>query len=246
MNLAEVTRHFPDRHILWHKSLPTTMTEASRLATNGCPHGTVVGAESQTAGQGRLGRTWYSEPGAGLYISIVLRLPFPAVAFPSLTMAIGLAAREAILDSTGITCDLRWPNDLLLGERKCGGILVAVETRVVIAGIGINVNHTGFREDLADTANSLRIASGSEHSRESLLIHLLPYVDRWCETLSEKGVQPILEAFESASSYVRNRRVVLDSGERGITAGLDETGFLLLRRDNGEVVKILAGGVRPV
>ena len=98
------------------------MTLASELASAGAVSGTVVGAEEQTAGQGRHGRSWHSEAGSGLYVSIILRRRFTPTALPVVTLALGLAVREAILKTTELACDLRWPNDLLIQSKKCAGI----------------------------------------------------------------------------------------------------------------------------
>jgi len=218
----------------------STMIEAV-----GRPDRTAIVAKRQTAGQGRLGRQWHSEAEHGLYLSVVLRRHFPVGAFPGLTLAIGLAVQEAILETTGVRCDLRWPNDLLVGTRKCCGILVNLDGAAVIAGIGINVNHDAFPEELAHIATSLRIESGKEQSLEALLQRVLSKIDDYCELLTEAGMDPILRLFSAASTYVSGRRVAVDS-MTGTTAGLDKNGFLLLRQDNGNTVTIFAGGVRPL
>src|ERR1039458_10621079 len=118
IDLGRVRSQLPENEIYWHPTLGSTMTEASRLAAAGCESGTIVGAEEQTAGQGRYGRVWHSEPGAGLYVSIILRNPFPADALPVVTLALGLATSEAILKATDVSCDLRWPNDVLIQSRS--------------------------------------------------------------------------------------------------------------------------------
>ncbi|HWR54336.1 MAG TPA: biotin--[acetyl-CoA-carboxylase] ligase [Bryobacteraceae bacterium] len=220
-----------DRRVIWLERCESTMIEAAVLAAEGAPHGTVVGADEQTAGQGRLGRAWHSEPGAGLYVSMVLRLPQAGL----LTMALGLATAEAI----GVPCDLRWPNDVLIGRKKCAGILVMTEHGAFIAGIGINLNHTSFPPDLAEIATSLRIETGREQSRAVILDALLAAVDRWLAADRET----ILEEFARRSSWVRGKRVVVE-GVRGVTDGLDDRGFLWLRLDDGTRHRILAGGVR--
>jgi len=237
-----------DRRIDWHATISSTMTEALRLASEGCESGTVVGADEQTAGQGRLGRNWHSEPGTGLYVSIVLRHSFSATTLPVTTLALGLATIEAILKATGLACDLKWPNDVLINGKKCAGILTQLEGSAVVAGIGINVNHTGFPTDLEHLATSLRIASGQMQSRERLLVDLVTNVESFCSLLETEGREPILRMFSRASSFVYGRRVQVDLGEsilRGTTAGLNESGFLILQGDNGEQKVIVAGGVRP-
>ncbi len=238
----------PDRRIDWHAHVDSTMTEASRLAAAGAPAGTVVGADEQTAGQGRHGRSWHSEPNAGLYASIILRRDFAPDALPVLTLALGLAVRDAIQKATDIACDLRWPNDVLIGSKKCAGILTVLESSAIIAGIGINVNHSSFPVELTGIATSLRLASGRVQSRERLLIELLGSVDAYCELLASEGRAAAIDAFARASSYVSGRRVSVeqDGGELlGTTAGLTSSGFLVLRADDGRESVIVAGGVRP-
>jgi len=258
-DLAMVRSQFPDRHIEWHAVLGSTMTEASRLAAAGAPSGTVIGADEQTAGLGRLGRTWHSEPGSGLYFSVILprdrhgRHRFPPATLPVVTLALGLAVSGAILQATNVTCDLRWPNDILIQSKKCAGILTVLEGSAIIAGIGINVNHSQFPVELEGIATSLRIAAGHPHSRERLLLELLPSIDRYCTLLETGGAEPILKLFSSASSYVSGRRVrvnqegstLLGTMLVGTTAGLNDSGFLILRGDDGRNSLIVAGGVRP-
>jgi BirA family transcriptional regulator, biotin operon repressor / biotin---[acetyl-CoA-carboxylase] ligase len=251
-NLDSVRAQLPGRRIEWHPQINSTMSEAGRLAAEGAPSGTVVGAEEQTAGIGRHGRTWHSQLGSGLYVSVILRRQFPPQTLPLVTLALGLAAREAILTSTGLVCDLRWPNDLLLQSKKCAGILTVIESSnhgsAIIAGIGINVYHSSFPAELSAIATSLRIESGCMHSRERLLVELLASVDRSLDRLETEGPAPILDAFARASSFVSGRRVCVDqdgSELRGTTAGLNESGFLILRADDGANHLILAGGVRP-
>src|SRR5579871_4674530 len=144
IGIERVQAELADHKIYWHPSIGSTMTEASRLAAAGCESGTVVGAEEQTAGQGRYGRVWHSEPGAGLYVSIILRNPFSQDSMPVVTLALGLAVSEAIQKACDVPCDLRWPNDVLVQSKKCAGILTQLEGQAIVAGIGINVNHPKF------------------------------------------------------------------------------------------------------
>ena len=134
----------PGRRVQWFESIDSTMIRAAGLAREGCPHGTIIGADEQTAGIGRQGHLWHSEKGAGLYVSIVLRLPVEARALPVVMLALGLAVQEAIAQTTSLAPDLRWPNDVLIGGRKCAGILAQLEGNAIIAGVGINVSQTGF------------------------------------------------------------------------------------------------------
>jgi BirA family biotin operon repressor/biotin-[acetyl-CoA-carboxylase] ligase len=247
-DVESVRARLPGRDIRWFDTIDSTMHEAARLAARGAASGTMVGAEEQTAGLGRHGHSWHSEREAGLYLSLVLRLPLPLDSLPLVTLTLGLAAAEAISQVCGIACDLRWPNDVLTGGKKCAGILVQFEQPAVVAGIGINVNHAGFPEDIAALATSLHIASGRTQSREDLLVRLLESIDAHCRILTEQGKEAILQSFTYASSFVSGRRVIVEqSGEalEGITEGLNDSGFLLLRRRDGKQSVILAGGVRP-
>lgn len=224
------------------------MTIAARLARDGCASGTVVGADGQVAGVGRQGHTWQSEARAGLYVSIVLRLPLAAGDLPLVMLALGLATQEAITQVTGLAPDLRWPNDVLIGERKCAGILAQLEGDAVIAGIGINVNHTQFPSEIADVATSLYLAGHKSVSREDLLVALIHDVEGCCKILSEEGASAILRMFTRASSYASGRRVRVEQDEQlitGVTCGLTPAGFLVVRSDDGKETTILAGGVRP-
>ncbi len=164
--------------------------------------------------------------------------------------------RAAIGAVTGLAVDIRWPNDLLLNGRKCGGILVetAVEgeiLRYAVIGVGINVNHASFPAEIESLATSLRLESGAEVSRETLLIALLRALEKEVRLLvqeyqGELTGLGLLERFAAASSWVRGKPVRVDEGGgyTGVTAGLDERGFLLVDGDDGVMHTVLSGGVR--
>ncbi|MBL8211626.1 MAG: biotin--[acetyl-CoA-carboxylase] ligase [Bryobacterales bacterium] len=248
-DIEAVAASFSGRLMLWLDSTDSTMLDAARLAEGGVPSGSLIGAEEQTAGQGRHGHSWHSPTGTGLYFSQVLRLNLPAHETPIVTMALGVAVAEAITQATGLAVDLRWPNDIMLNGRKAVGILVQQHNGALITGIGINVNQESFPPDIGEIATSLRIANGGRPvPREALLLQLLPAIDRMLEVLTGQGKDAILRLFSQASSYVSGRRVVVEQGDRqlrGTTDGMDENGFLMLREDNGTRTRILAGGVRP-
>jgi BirA family biotin operon repressor/biotin-[acetyl-CoA-carboxylase] ligase len=224
------------------------MRAAAELAAQGCLSGTVVGADEQTAGRGRHGHSWHSEPGTGLYITEILRLPVKPEELPIVTLMLGLAVAEAIFQTSGVQCDLRWPNDVLIGNKKCAGILVQLQDSAMLAGIGVNVNQAEFPDDLRAIATSLRQATGREQSRQKLLDGLLTSIDQWSETLLTGGADAILRLFAQSSSYVQGRHVIVDQGGtqlEGITDGLNASGFLIVRENNGRRTTVLAGGVRP-
>lgn len=247
-DVERIAERLPNRIVLWLEQTDSTMLDAARLAESGLPSGSVVGAELQTAGQGRHGRSWHSEKGNGLYFTVVLRLPLPPDSLPMATMAVGLALGETITQVSGISVDLRWPNDILIGEKKVCGILIQQHPHSLACGIGVNVNHTSFPDDIASIATSLRIAAGKEISREDLFLNALAAIDRHLEILVNQGKDAILRLFTAASSYVAGRRIIVEQPSqqlRGTTAGLDSNGFLILQHDDGSRTLILAGGVRP-
>jgi BirA family biotin operon repressor/biotin-[acetyl-CoA-carboxylase] ligase len=232
LDIAAIRASFPDRDIHYYTSVDSTMHRAAELETGG-----VVLAEEQTGGLGRHGHAWHSESGSGIYCSLVLQ---PA---PVLTLALGLATVDAIALSTGVICDLRWPNDLMMGPLKVAGILVQLVDGKAIAGIGINVNHGWFPPELAHEATSLAMITGQQISREQILYSLLPAIDEYLA----RDTETILRLFTHASSYVAGRRVRVEQAEgaiEGTTVGLTPDGYLVVRKDDGTDTLILAGGVR--
>jgi BirA family biotin operon repressor/biotin-[acetyl-CoA-carboxylase] ligase len=248
-DLHTVRLRMPDRRIEWYQTVESTMTIAAALAREGVASGTVVGADEQSAGIGRHGHSWHSEPDAGLYTSTVLRLPVSARELPVVSLALGLAVQQAIAEAAGLAVDLRWPNDVILNGKKCAGILPVVEGDAVIAGIGINVNHGDFPPEIRPLATSLKLAGATHVSREDLLIALVNAIEEYCAILTNAGSGAILDLFTKASSYAEGRRVRVEqdgANIEGVTCGLDSAGFLKIRQEDGKETKILAGGVRPV
>jgi len=233
LNPAHLRARSPGRDIDYYTIIGSTMDVAAGRAL-----GTVVVAEEQTAGQGRHGHSWHSEAGSGIYLSITLK------PVPLLTLALGLATAETITRVTGVACDLRWPNDVLVRDRKVAGVLTKLVDGAAVAGVGINVNHTAFPADIAALATSLRLEAGREFDRMDILEALIPAVERWAACDSDT----ILRRFERASSYVAGKRVTVDqpdgSAIEGTTSGLDASGYLVVRQDNGIDTLVVAGGVR--
>ncbi|MBI1955053.1 MAG: biotin--[acetyl-CoA-carboxylase] ligase [Acidobacteria bacterium] len=230
----------------------STMSEAERLADEGAPHGTLVIAEEQTAGRGRFGRRWFSERAAGIYFTLLLRPALAPAAAPILTLLAGVALAETIGEIAQLPTDLRWPNDVLVREKKCAGILVemtAEPERIehVLMGIGINVNHLRMPEDLASAATSLRLEAGRSFSRLEILAAALKRLEQYYLQLLEQGPAAIVRRFSEISSFARGKRVRVSDGSRvltGETAGLSPEGILLLRRDDGQTEMVLGGQVR--
>ena len=240
--------------ILRFESLPSTNTELARLASEGAEEGLSIVADEQTAGRGRLQRAWSSPKGAGLYFSILLRPAMPPDHWPLITFMAVLAVGDALSEAAGVETDIKWPNDLLSGERKICGILAeSIDTpsgRAVIVGIGINLTQAAFPVELADVATSVSQASGREAEREAIIAALLRALSRWYSLLNEpSGREKIVATWSSRSSYAKGKLVRVSNGDevwQGTTCGVEPDGALRLETSNGEMKLIRAGDVHSV
>ena len=236
-------------------SIESTNTYAMQQAAKGAPHGSVYVAEEQTAGRGRGDHAWHSEPYAGIYVSLLLRPQMAAVDGLWLSLATGLAVQRAIQNVTGVVTDIRWPNDVLVKGQKIGGILMEMNAEVssiryAVIGIGINANHGSFPEELSGQATSLRLEAGRHIVREELLVEMLRCLsDEINSLIQPKGFAAacagILQRLELKSTWIRGKQVFVGEGGgyTGVTAGLDEKGFLLVETSQG-LRRVLSGGVR--
>ena len=230
-------------------------TRKTRTAEDAAPEGSVYVAEEQTAGRGRSGHGWHSARSAGIYCSVILRPRVAPADVLILSLATGLAVRDAVSEVTGMAADLRWPNDLLLGGRKFCGILIemnaeATRVRHAVVGVGMNVNQESFPPSLEALATSLRMEDANRRcwSRVELAAALLKSLDREYRRLADPAArEEVRRRFEQHSSSAKGRRVHVeeDGGYEGVTDGLDERGFLKVRTDAG-VRTVLSGGVREI
>jgi BirA family biotin operon repressor/biotin-[acetyl-CoA-carboxylase] ligase len=231
----------------------STSAAAMRAGAEGARDGSVWLAEAQTAGKGRAGHGWKSNPTDGIYCSALLRPKLSPADVIIFSLAAGIAVVEAVHEVTGLWGDLRWPNDVLLEGKKFCGILTELNAEVtrvrfVVVGVGMNVNNESFAPELREIATSLRMEAGRKFSRVALVAALLRALDREQAALQE-GVGAarlsILRRFEEHSSYCRGAAVVVeeDGGYEGVTRGLDERGFLRVETSAG-MRTVLSGGVR--
>jgi BirA family biotin operon repressor/biotin-[acetyl-CoA-carboxylase] ligase len=239
-------------HLRHFYKIGSTNTAAMAAAAEGAPEGTVFLVEEQTAGRGRGSNSWQSPRSTGIYCSVVLRPALPPSEVLVLSLAAGLAVQAAIqqVDSRMVV-DLKWPNDALIGGRKFCGILTEMNAEVtrvryVVVGIGINVNQASFPEDLA--ATSLRLVTSSKWSRVELAAALLKSLDREYRQLTRDpdARSSILRRFAEGSSWASGKAVRIEENGpafEGMTEGLDDRGFLLVRTANG-VQTVLSGTVR--
>lgn len=196
----------------------STNDDAQRAAAEGAVDGHVVVADTQAAGRGSQGRSWSSPSGSDLYLSIVDRPRVALAALPPLTLAVGLGVADTVqarLDAQGHRepAQVKWPNDVWIGGRKCAGILVeassmAQDVQAVVIGIGLNVNRTSFDPELADTATSLRACdpAAAQIDRDAVMAELLSHVERRVEQFVETGPAPIAAAVDVRLA-MRDRRV---------------------------------------
>jgi BirA family transcriptional regulator, biotin operon repressor / biotin---[acetyl-CoA-carboxylase] ligase len=224
----------------------STQTMAATLAAGGAPEGTVVLAEHQRAGRGRRGRSWHDHPGANLLMSIVLRPVLPAAHVPRLALLAAVAVAESIEQRTGLGPGIKWPNDILLNDRKCAGVLAEATTDGtvvdrVILGIGVNVNQREFPDDLAGHSTSLALELGSTVDRRALLGDILHSLERWVAIHGARGFPPVQA--EWCRRSVTIGRPVIAGATRGTAAGVDVDGALLVHDAANRVHRVVAAEV---
>ena len=245
--------------VVWYDSVSSTNDVAERAAAAGAAHGTVVAAECQESGRGRMGRTWFSPPGAGLYVSVVLRpgemvgdWDARSVSVASrITLTAGVALAEGLRASTGLPVEIKWPNDLVVGPRKVCGILAEAaaaggELRHVILGYGINVLSAAYPPDIAHRATSIEAEVGRAVDRAAVWAESLACLAERLTELSVGGFDQVLDRWRALSpSSVGARVEIVDpSGwHAATTSGVDRNGALLVTADR-TTRRVIAGEVR--
>lgn len=225
-----------------HASVESTNELARAAARGGAPEGLAIFADEQTAGRGRLGRHWYSPAGVNLYGSVLLRPEMPARLAPQLTLLGGVAVAVSAL-AEGLVPTLKWPNDLLLGDRKAAGVLADLEVApgglvgFVVLGLGLNLNvaPADFPPDLAAGATSFAACLGRPVDRAAVARRLLEVLEAWLDRYRREGFGPVREAWSRLSALAGRRLAVAVGGAgggrevvEGIARGLGEDGSLLL------------------
>jgi BirA family transcriptional regulator, biotin operon repressor / biotin---[acetyl-CoA-carboxylase] ligase len=243
------------REMVYFADTDSTNDRAHALAKDGAAEGTVVIAEAQQAGKGRLGRRWTSPAGVNLYASVILRPPIAPRHAPQLTFLSAAAVAWTIAETTGLSPTVKWPNDVLLDGRKVAGLLNELDAeteriRYLILGVGVNINMQAeqFPEDLRYPASSLAMACGTEVSRLRFTRTLLEQLDRLYSQYRREGFAPIMQAWQEYFVLTGQQVEVDCQGRllRGRVVGLDEDGALLLQLDEGRQERVLAGDVRPL
>jgi BirA family biotin operon repressor/biotin-[acetyl-CoA-carboxylase] ligase len=242
------------RPLHFFSEIGSTNDAAARLADQGAPEGTTVVAAAQSAGRGRLGREWFSPPGAGLYVSVVCRAPAAA---PFLTLAGGVAVASGIRRATALPVHIKWPNDIVVeaaaspGRRKLAGILAEASSagaglEYVVLGMGINIRSAAYPRELADRATSIETELGRIPDAAAVLADTLVALEEALDLLVAGHARELLDQWRALAPAARGTAVEWEgpSGTvTGTTAGIDDTGALLVRTISG-IERIISGEVR--
>lgn len=236
--------------IIFHREIDSTNNIAMLLASDGTPHGTVVTADSQTGGRGRRGREWFSPPECNLYMSVILRpsvSPVEASQIPLISVIAAVRALEKL--NTGLTFQIKWPNDILCNGKKVCGILCEMKSDTdriqhIVVGIGINVNVTTMHPCISDIATSLKIESDQDYSRIKLSASLLEELEViYQEWLQERNLKKYMEEWERYSLLIGRQIKIETPAETiaGLATGLSEDGALMMKLSSGNLRKVYAG-----
>jgi BirA family biotin operon repressor/biotin-[acetyl-CoA-carboxylase] ligase len=233
-------------------SLDSTNSKAYQLALNGAEEGEVVIAESQEKGRGRLGRQWFSPPFLNLYLSVILRPKISPHQASLITLMAAVATADAIQKFSGVIPLIKWPNDILLRDRKVAGLLNEIHSEMdrvhfVILGIGVNLNIDGkmFSRAIRRVATSVRIEMGRTVSRKAFLQFFLQELERWYSIFLKEGGAVILKAWRDRA-HIKGRRVKVTSFGKtlaGVAIDVDSDGALILETGDGKRKRVVAGDV---
>lgn len=224
----------------------STNDDALHAARLGATHGALFVADEQTRGRGRRGNTWHAAPGESLLFSLLLRPKLAISEISALTLAIGLALRDAIGPRLATPLKIKWPNDLYAGDKKLAGVLVesqmqGEQLQAVVIGVGLNVTTRSFPAEIAARATSLALSGAEPLEREGLLVHLLIAIGRRVAAYERSGVRGILDELNAADA-LRGKAIRVDA-QRGIGRGVDGQGQLVLETEAGALISILSGTV---
>lgn len=239
------------REIIFFESIGSTNTAALELAEKGAPHGTVVIADRQTKGKGRLGRTWVSPPKKNIYMSVILRPEIEPKDATLLTIMTAVSCAKGVMKSTGLKAEIKWPNDLMISNKKLGGILTEMKSDpdgivFAVIGIGINVNSKtkkDFPPDIRGIATSIKEELGKIQSRTFIIAEILKELEHWYNVLLNEGRKPLFDEWKRLSATL-GRKVRVTAGDNvftGVAEDIDKGGMLILRLPSGMLKKISSG-----
>lgn len=248
--LRELIKGEMGRNIISMGEVESTNSLAMELAEKGASHGTVVVADSQTKGRGRMGRAWISPSGGNIYMSVILTPSMRPKEATLLTIMAGVACCGALRNTTGLPVEIKWPNDLMLSHMKLGGILSEIKSgagKIVYAviGIGINVNTKteDFPPEVRTVATSIRNEKGKTVPRTFLIAEILNELDCWYRVVSQKGKNTLLDEWRRLTSMI-GKPVQVTMGDgiiNGLAHDIDEEGMLIVRLPSGALKRISSG-----
>lgn len=229
----------------------STNIRAKELGEKGAPHGTLVVAEQQTAGKGRRGRSWVSPPGSSIYMTLLLKPEVEPSRAPMLTLLMAYAIADAFRGEKNLDVQIKWPNDLVLNKKKICGILTEMSAEVgyvhyVVIGVGINVNTESFQEEISQTATSLRIEEGVKFQRAELIAAIMQKFEMYYEKFCASGnLSDIMDGYNAILvNKDREVRVLEPGNEYNAKAlGINETGELIVEKEDGSRTEIFSGEV---
>ncbi len=246
---ADLPTRFVGQRAYYTEQLASTNDKAKELADAGEPEGTLVISEAQTGGRGRLGRTWKAPARSSILMSLILRPRLEPRRLAQVTMAVALGAQEAVRAETGLDARLKWPNDLVVHDRKCAGILAEANiagerVEYVVVGLGLNVNFTAASvPDLPSNATTLSDELGRPLPRLPLIRAVLVAIDNYYARLGS-GATLRSEWAANLATLGRMVQAHTPSGvETGLAMDVDDDGALLLRRADGTIARLIAGDV---
>jgi BirA family biotin operon repressor/biotin-[acetyl-CoA-carboxylase] ligase len=244
------------KEIRYLHRIDSTNSYALNAAMHGAKEGTIIISDEQTSGRGRHRREWKSNAYKGIYLSIILK-PKTLKGEPTLlTLLSAVAVAEALKKVHPFNIDIKWPNDILINDKKASGILIEISTQSnkimhIVIGIGVNVlqNEEDLSEIGFDQATSLYLESGSEFLREVIIVQILQSFEEWYNKLQEEGPHIILNQWKHLSSYWKGKKIKVSTIDRsfvGVTQGINEDGSLMVKKENGLMERILGGNILKI
>lgn len=256
VNEANVKKHLETddygKHIQYFESVDSTQKIAHELAQQGAANGTVVISEEQLAGKGRMARPWSSKAYKGIWMSVITRPHLTLQQAPQMTLVAAVAITKAIEEVTGLVAQIKWPNDLLINQKKITGILTELQAdpdliKSIILGIGINVNQDmdEFPKELSSIATSLKVELGKSVNRAKLIATTLKYLEEYTKMYEANGFKPIKLLWESYSNTIgkRIRAVMVNETVEGLAIGITDSGMLELKLDDGTIYGVYSGDI---
>lgn len=234
------------------KTIDSTNNFAKSLAQLGAEHGTTVISEVQTQGRGRLGRSFHSPVGMGIYMSVIIRPKLSVEHSLLITSCAAVAAAEAIERAAGIECKIKWVNDIYAGNKKLCGILTEASMNAehggldyAVIGIGVNVQNTSFPKNIEDIATSLKIETGEDISRSLIAAEILNALEERLNTVPDKR---FMEEYRRRSNVIGERIEITqgDVSEKYLCTGIDDMGRLIVRDESGAEKSIMSGTLRVI